>query len=224
MSRRRIFVGAISTAILTAVAALIWYYRPRSPIEVLPVPPNPYVESYRLERLDGEPVADVVEVRPGTGFYAILTAKLADDAPKTYEGRKISDAIHWSATLALYPRTARNVSRETFEWSCGTFKPKGMLRRGAKEPDRTNGKPHPPWRGRIPTHCGHTGEPKLSKPLPKGDICRYTYFAVGDHPPGEYVYELRVYPTARWISWFRCEHGTPLVLQRGLLKVSDGDA
>jgi hypothetical protein len=54
-------------------------------------------------------------------------------------------------------------------------------------------------------------------------VTYWTFLVATDDkaPAGEYVYEVRLYPSARWVSRYRSDRGEPLVLKRGLLIATD---
>ncbi|MGH7199580.1 MAG: hypothetical protein ACREJB_03185, partial [Planctomycetaceae bacterium] len=57
------------------------------------------------------------------------------------------------------------------------------------------------------------------KSWPKEEVRLWTYVSAREDEPGEYVYELTLFPTAAWTSSVRFDIGRPVVLQRGLLRV-----
>jgi hypothetical protein len=73
---------------------------------------------------------------------------------------------------------------------------------------------------------GFGGENYVGQPLIESAQPGHSLFWTFVTPPpdqddllGEYVYEVRLYPTARWVSDVRQEFGDPIVLRRGTLIV-----
>lgn len=213
----------VTGAALLIAALLGLYWWTRQPPPILPANPAPYVKQFTFTRLEsGEPIGDVVTLLQRTGFYANVDVTPNNLPGQIFADRELTETVYWPMTLAVIPRGWRGTERNTIEMPCIRYRQQ-ISPRQATVVKKGSPKPTPLAVGNMktwPVSAGYSGSPKKIPPLTKGNLCGYTFFALGNHPPGEYVYELRIYPTAHWISDVRFESGPPLVLQRGLLQVT----
>ena len=93
--------------------------------------------------------------------------------------------------------------------------PNAMKRRCAKTSKGTHLDSHPLVCGRKRAKAA----PKSTETWPAEEQRFWTYLAAPAAEPGEYVYELTLYPTCHWKSSIRYEAGTGVVLQRGILRI-----
>lgn len=176
-----------------------------------------------VQYADGPPVfADTIEIPVDHGQYVQLELECFELFPNTIDGREVAPSDRWPLSLAIYrsgddPDSAR-------EFRC-------MVPDGAIElPPRGEGHLHPPPRlvhvgsPELRTEYGFAGIPDI-KPADEGCHRYWTFIFPPDEgkPEGEYVYEVRLYPTARWVSAIRSEAGDPIVLRRGRLIAIDAE-
>jgi hypothetical protein len=200
-------------------SVLVWISLQRErPIEL--APPNPFVSEFVFGHLDdGAPIGDAVSVGVKSGFYAILTIVPNSVPPDTLERRKVLVPSDWSYVLVMYPRGSSRDARDALCVPCANFERAGRS-------ERLTGALHvatsvPIGNPAIWSGSGYEGPPEPPADLAeKSGLHLWTYFAVLSDQPAEYVYELTLYPTAAWRSSIRFETGPPVVLQRGLLKVT----
>lgn len=223
---KRIFAAGTLLAMLIGLL-LVWR---RAPREIEPAGPNPFVQKVIIEPIEKDAVAfgETIHIPATHGVYAKVTLERFEELPPVIEEREVSLPHRWPITFAIY-RLGHLDGPEAREYTClvpGDF---------VEDPKRSpigGGQP-PPYLPRIGTRqgwrraVGFQGEPDLPARRPdKNENVYWTFLTVPDQnePAGEYVYEVRLYPTARWISSIRFEKGPPIVLQRGLLLAADEPA
>jgi hypothetical protein len=188
--------------------------------EIQPAAPTPFASDVKLERLDdGTLLGDVVEMRASDGFYVSPGFMPGERIPKEFGGRIVQDHKLWSMALTIYPRGDSAESENAVRKNCIQFRqpvPRGSIRPWERPVHVGNASPYAPT-GRP---RGPLGQPDSPKDVPEGQIRYWTYFGLQSAQPGEYVYELRLFPTAVWSSAVRFQIGEPVVLKRGLLRVT----
>lgn len=205
---------------LGGVAAAIWWYYPRRPAEIAPVPPNPFVDNLVVRDLaSGTDVAEPLEIQVNSGFTALISCVPKSDCPGELATRPVQAPNLWPMTVVIYPRGDDPDSRAAIEAAC----------RSLAEPGRrvTAGRPSsepPPFAPPLGSmaHFRDSGFRELPahvKRLSEDAIQYWTYIAVNPNQPGEYVYEVSLFPTSAWISDIRFDAGPRVVLRRGLLRV-----
>ena len=210
---------APSIALLLIVSAIWYWSRPLASID--DVAGNPYVKQFSL--LEGgttTPLSDTITITSSKGVYADIRWTPATDVPQTYEERSVSDPFFWTVSLAVYPRQRAVWSDDITSHVCQQRLHKKTL---TKQRLRS-GLPIAPVMVGTPRYqqrsLGYQGLIKFpSDKWPVEERRAWTFLTVPDGAPGDYVYELRLYPTACWLSNYRNEAGPPLVLKRGLLRV-----
>jgi hypothetical protein len=230
MQRRRI---GIIAAVVVAAIAVYWWWSGR-PV-FLPFGSNAFVEQVTITRLTplstvwGEttamdpspernrPLEDPIEVS-ARGSYLQFDLKRYENFPGRYGGRDVGKPDRWVLTFAMY-RTGDPQGEGAREYGCQV--PQGTLIE-----DHAN-----PHFGLPVIGHGFGGENFVGTPILElaepGHNRFWTFVGVApvpeERPSGEYVYEVRLYPTARWISAVRFESGDPIVLRRGTLIVVEDD-
>ncbi len=191
------------------------------PIE--PVSPNDFVARLFVERVvdskQSIEMDDVIEIGKNQGFIAQFGLELAQELPTQFEGRKVEAPSEWGMMVLIYPRN-------------GDSKSKSALRGCVQPLDRPGQK-----RSWMLVNAGESsfwsadGRNALKVPTQPDSLesmaswkagksnWYWSYMCVDKDQEGEFVYEIHLLPTARWISPVRLEYGTPVVLKRGLLKV-----
>ena len=220
MHKRRI---GISLTLAVLLLALYWILG-RGPKGVLPVEPNPFVRRVAIEPLDESIPAfgDPIRISAAKGVYARVRFERFTERPERFQEREVNAPDRWPITLAIY-RLGESPG-QAVEFHCG--------RCGGELLEQSPGDdPHvlpPPFAPRIgrtsawTRGVGYSGEPQLP-PGSQGENCYWTFLTAPDRQEavGEYVYEVWLYPTARWVSDVRIEPGEPVVLKRGILLISE---
>lgn len=217
MSRSRRLLWIPPTGLIAVVLLSLWYFRSPEPIEA--PGPNPFVKELMfIEAETREPIGDVLEMRVGEGLYAYFAFIPADGLPETYDDLNVERPDWWPLSLAIYPPGSTSRSDVAMKNLCVKFtKP--------SPPEvPTAQMPWPPprgMRGYWNKANGFQGElkPLSVSEVPQGAIYGWTFFAMRDPQPGEYVFELAVYPMDGWKSAVSRRIGPEIVLHRGLLHV-----
>ncbi len=205
---------------LGCVAVAIWWYYPRPPAEISPAPPNPFVDNLVVSNLTtGADVTAPVEIQVNSGFTALISCVPKADRPVALESRDVQSPNLWPMTLVIYPRGDNPDSHDTIQAACRMLEEPGRrvtAGRLSSEPPL-----FAPPLGSM-AHFKDSGFRKLPAPVMRlsHDAMQYwTYFAVKADRPGDYVYEISLYPASAWVSDVRFEAGPRVILQRGVLRV-----
>lgn len=219
LTNRRRFLLWISAPTLGGVALLLWLIRDKQ--EIQRAPPNPFVKTLVFERIDdGQPIGDMMEMRTNAGVYASIVLTAAGDTPVVFEEHEVQDPARWPLALFIYPRGASAESEDSLGNPCMKFNRQGVrFRQAVGSGPKLFVPVRGTTRGYWTADVGFEGDLKPPKSWPEDEIRFWTFFALRDQRPGEYVYELTLYPTARWTSSVRITMGPPVVLRRGLLRV-----
>lgn len=235
---RRQRIGAITAAVLVT-CALYWWWRGRPMF--LPFGSNAFVESVTITSLklvpagprtnapvpidnapdSNLPLKDPIEV-PAGGRYLRIDLQRFASVPDSFGGRDVAEVNSWAITFAVY-RPGDPQGEAAREYMC-------RVPRGTETLDPNSSGPQPTYNLPVIGHGfgggSYVGEPDLALADP-GHNLFWTFI----RPPpdqddlfGEYVYEVRLYPTARWVSDVRQEFGDPIVLRRGTLIVVEDEA
>lgn len=234
----------ITLAVLLTAAA-VYFLWPRHPGEILPADPNPFVrhvtvlpielqvDESRGDRLHADPLPlvtapdairpfeDVIEIPSRAGQYLLIDLDRNESPPATIDGSDVSEPNWWPITFAVY-RLGDPEGESACEFSChcseGTIPLPPISETGQHPP------PMLPVIGRTLRNPSDAfvGFPDIGVP-PEGHNRYWTFVVPPDRerPEGDYVYEVRLYPTAHWVSAVRWETGQPIVLRRGLLVAID---
>lgn len=206
-----------------ALGLVAWFLWPRPPAPWTPADPNPFVRKIVIENIDDKPVpvGEVVTIPADKGVYLRIDLELFEDFPATIGSREVAPPHRWPITFAVY-RLGKPQSPTAKEFKC--FCPTDLVE---IQPRDQAGKLPPPFLPRVgipglSLKWGANGVPQAAS-AEKGHVAFWTFIHPPDvkNPAGEYVYEIRLYPTARWISKIRSESGDPIVIQRGLLIAQD---
>jgi hypothetical protein len=238
----------IAIVVLAAVAAFIWWPRSPGPIlpaapnpfvksvtivplDIDPDAPLPRItfpngmtiedtEHVSLARdpKDTEPFSETIEIAAPGGQYVQSELERHNSPPEAIEERHVATPDRWPITFAVYRRD--NSPEQALEFQC--FVMEGTVER----PPAGETHLHPPLTlvrvgsNELRSERGFAGLPIIGPPR-LGSNLYWTFFFPPDkeNPTGEYVYEVRLYPTARWVSDIRTETGDPIVLRRGKLIV-----
>lgn len=213
--KRRAWICTLTGGVVAATLLWFWWRRER-PIE--PAGPNPFVSEFVFERLDnGTAIGETVELAVNSGFYARMALRPDAAPPELLDGRSVVESQDWPLALVLYPRHSSPDADDALCVPCGGLEAADRRHRPRSRNVRVS---IPIGNPAVWSASGYDGPPELPEGFGTEDELRlWTYFAVRKNQPGEYVYELTLYPTAAWESSVRFEKGQAVVLQRGLLKV-----
>ncbi len=199
------------------------FWRARAVVVLGPVPPNVLVRDVEIHTWSDPPelVGETIEISSQQGVFLLLRLHPFETRPEELDGRKVCRPVDWPVTFTLFRAddpggpTLRHLRCEP-------------LFSIPIDPDETNLARHigmPAVYGDTRLFLRRLGYGKPPQLPPQTDVeGLYWTFAVPtdrEHPAGEYVYEVRLYPTARWVSSVRNEAGEPLVLRRGRLIVRE---
>lgn len=226
MSPGRRITGLLIVFSSLAAALIAWWW----PNSTSPPPQNPFAEEVRIsllphiEVLDGEQI----QVPEDRGLMLRIDYRPRTSLPAQWNNRAVSSSDHWPVALAFYPRTG--LMGDTVKLSCPTFRKseRQNIAEAYKRHDPTAAIKPPPiivggTKGRK-SRFGYTGQP-ITGLSDNSPFARWTFVPppVEGLSAGEYVYEIWVYPTARWLSEVRIDLGDPVVLKRGLLQLGSGE-
>jgi hypothetical protein len=163
-----------------------------------------------------EPFSETIEITAQGGQYVQVELERHESPPIAIADREVTSPDRWPITFALYRRD--DFPDDAVEFQC--FVTEATVERPPE--DEANRHP-PPWlvdvgSNELRSDRGFVGFPAIG-PAREGCNVYWTFIFPPDaeNPAGEYVYEVRLYPTARWVSDIRSETGDPIVLRRGLL-------
>ncbi len=195
---------------------------------VAPAPPNDFVKSIILERINtaNDSVSewsDEIEIPVNTGFVAQFELVAEEAFPDEYHDREVRHPNRWMIDVMTFPRGGKSTDKEALRGTGPIFprEPTSEKSANADSPLHAFNSKH--W-----YYCGFTPANMLKKPVSEKSRQRlkalknpwfWTYFCGPKDQVGEFVYEIRIFPTAAWISPVRSEFGDFVVIKRGLLRV-----
>ncbi len=193
---------------------------------VTPAPPNDFVKTLVIERVQEKdkvaPIEDETEITVNTGFLVQFEMIPGETIPTEIQSRKVLHPDKWPADVVFFPRGATSADVTDLKGCCPIFM------RASGPPKTETDIMINSWHSAFWSDCGFSEKVVLKKIASEASRTRWkknkapwfwTYFCVGKDQVGEFVYEIRVYPTAAWKSTVRFELGEPVVLKRGLLRV-----
>ena len=201
--------------------------RPIQPIE--PAPPNDLVTRLICDRLSDKnevsAMGDTIEIKQNTGFVVQLGLVPNPQRPTEYEKRKVAPDNQWPLMVVIYPRESDDTDPKTLKGNVRSLdrlngflnsiekRPQFLLYSGESKFWSAGGrnKLKIPRQPVSPTHIADWKSGKTR--------WYWTYMCVDKDQTGEFVYEIRMLPTAFWISPVRADEGPWLLLKRGLLRV-----
>ncbi len=193
---------------------------------VAAAPPNDFVNSIVVERVLADDavsvLAEVTEIPVNTGFVVQFELLAAAALPSELESRTVLHPDKWPADVVFFPRGGISADVTDLKGSCPIFS------RSSGPPKSHSDIMINSFYSSFWSYCGFQETVALKQPASVASRLRWkknkapwfwTYFCVGQDQVGEFVYEIRIYPTAAWKSTVRFELGEPVVLHRGLLRV-----
>lgn len=199
----------------------------RPPEPVLPAVENPFACKLVFQQLskehDAVPVSDgvpVLTVAKNRGFVMQIGLEVCDAVPGKVSGRGVSPVLNWPLVVVTYPKMEGDSSSRVLKGGVFEIDPPGVKRMAR----RIEYPQHGFW------HCSGFNEWKFPKqPIGKlhekrwreGKTLWYWTFICADKDQvGEFVVEVRLFPTAKWVSALRAEFGDHVVLKRFHLNVT----
>ncbi len=197
------------------------------PIE--PAPSNNFVGKLLVDRVsdagEASPLGDVVEIEQNTGFFFQIGLEPLTTHPPAWESSQVVPTSEWALMVVIYPRESDDTDARTLK---GRVNPLEQLNRLLK--------PIEPRRWFLPNsgessfwfYGGRASKTPPRKPVGSTALADWksgksewywSYMCVDKDQTGEFIYEIRLFPTAHHISPVRRELGPPIVLKRGLLRV-----
>lgn len=177
---------------------------------IAPAEATPFIERLDVTRLDlDEPLSETIDLDVNTGFYANIAFIPGSAIPETLDGRSVQPTNDWTLALIIVPRGSDRGQKTTIYAPCNRF---------ARPRERVPPLPYSGAMG-IWGPSGYRSPPQKPTAWPQNEYRFWTYFAVPPDQPGDYVYELAVFPTSVWKSLVRSDVGPPVVLKRGVLHV-----
>lgn len=222
MKLTRIAYGAGSVALL-GLLALLARGCGGVPKPIEPAPPNDFVTRLICDRLSESntvsEMSDVIEIAQNTGFVVQLGLELNPQRPTEFEGRQVAPATELPMMVVIYPRGSDDTDPKTLKGGVRPLFQPGGKRTWFLINDRECG--YWSWAGRrtriIPRQ---PVSPTSLAGWKSGKSQWYwSYMCVDKDQTGDFVFEIRLLPTASHISPVRRELGPPVVLKRGLLRV-----
>jgi len=219
------FLYWITLPIVLIIGVAIWYWWPRS-AEAGPVDPSLFLTEVSFIRRDNEElIGDTIELPVRSGIYAEIAYTPNQTLPDHYGELAVQPPRRWPMGIEIFPRSDIN-RKSSIQLPVFPLKPKRrVIRRGLGHAvpmkDRFisfAGTGH--WTEAV----GYTGVPDaLNRESEESEIRKWTYFTTGsENLPGEYVYEIQIYPSTHWASSVRIAMGPPFVVKRGLLTIVEG--
>lgn len=196
-------------------------------------PPNDFVLRMTVEQVqNGQPVKldSPFTIPVNTGILLQLSIVPQNQPVDEYLERKTSAPKEWGMRLVVYPAGTSSTGKKALS--------SGILHLSTPKAERSdhfpiNGGWSSHWSGCQSRKClidnGVKENLHIKRPFGKAaesqwkqnqGLWFWTYLCAGKDNTGEFIYEIQLLPTARYISDVRFEYGDPLVLQRGTLIVT----
>ena len=200
----------------------------KSEIPVLPVGSNPYVCQLIIEQLTKDNIATplpegvpIVSVTKNHGFAMQIGFEVCGKIPTQVGTRSVSASVDWPLMIFIFPKGEDDTSARVLRGCVVEIAPPNRKRIREPVPAGFGGFWHScklnEWKTRKqPIGKSHAQAWKDSRML-----WHWTFICADKDQVGEYVVEVRLFPTARWISAVRSELGDPIVLKRFILSVKD---
>lgn len=218
----------MSNSRVTVIICLSMLVGCKSKIPVLPVGSNPYVCKLEIEQLTKENVATplpegvpVVSTTRNSGFAMQIGFEVCGTVPTQEGSRAVSASVDWPLMVVIYPKGEDDTSPQVLRGSVYEIAPPGRKRTREPIPAGFGGFWHSckvnEWKmPKQPIGQSHAKARNTSQML-----WHWTFICADKDQVGEFVVEVRLFPTSRWISAVRSELGDPIVLKRFILKVTD---
>lgn len=201
---------------------------------MLPYGENPFVSQVILQKVNsqGEPLEVIHEgtvdvtaehllsMRAGEGTYLRIELKLPANLPDTYADELVQPYQNWPVTLVVFPRNSPRPEQMVPIMCFPSGDGKPVLGANANlVPDRSGRQMPPLLQGSTNNccrSCGYVGPIQLvSQSADEFSFSTYLNALDEKTRSGDYTYEVRVHPCARWTSKVRSKLGPIVVVFRG---------
>ncbi len=211
---------------LVLLLLIIWWIFFRTPIVEAPVVQEPYIENFMLVRRgdddsstkDDLPIDDAIELTVHSGCYLEMTFTPGSNLPEFLEEAEVQPGEFWSFHLEIY--SDRDVARK--------YSVKHPFRHSKRDQSRFAFRTRGPAIRRVgplvsqqywQKDVGYFGEPKKQEDWGEEEIRLWSFMTPGPLGPGEYLFEIRTRPTARWTSSVSVTLGPEIVVHRGKVTI-----
>lgn len=203
------------------LGVVLWFWWRAAPQPEAPVVFDPYLKSLEFsQQADGTPIGEEIVVQAGSGFYADLTFVPGEELPEELDELAIQRVKIWPLVMEIYdPRDSQRKDIVKFPF----------LRYGKnphpKYPKLTQRDPNPMRSvmianiGHWSPRAGYDGHPAYYGKWEEDEHRLWAFITPGSHPPGEYRYEIILYPAAQYLSSVRSTRGSRIVIKRGSMLV-----
>ncbi|QDT31425.1 hypothetical protein [Thalassoglobus polymorphus] len=216
----------IATGLVLLLLIIWWFFLRTPPIEA-PVVREPFINAFRLVRRgdddnsteDDFPIEDALELSVNTGCYLEMTFTPGSNLPESLDEEEVQAAEGWSFLVEIY--SARDVARK--------HSVKHPFRHSKRDQSRFAFRTRGPSIRRVgpiasqqywQKEVGYSGEPKKQEDWGEEEIRLWSFITPGPLGPGEYLFEIRMRPAARWTSSVSVALGPEIVVHRGKLTIS----
>ena len=201
--------------------------RALKPIE--PAPPNDFVARLICDQLSDSntatPLGDVVEIEQNTGFFFQMGLEPHTVHPSAWEASAVVPTLEWALMVVIYPRQSDDTDAQTLK---GRVNPLDQLNRLQQSNEKRRWFLPNSGESSFWFYGGRASKTTPRKPVGPTALADWksgksewywSYMCVNKDQLGEFIYEIRLFPTAHHISPVRRELGPPVLLKRGLLRV-----
>lgn len=181
--------------------------------EIPPAFLQPFLDQVRIVEISsGEQFSLDTPLEAGKGHMLLITLVPAANLPTNWQGREVSSVADWQVELTLRPVKEFSLKKQIYN-TTGYYHCLPLLSEKIKPFSQGGGV------GWSKAGFDHT---EFLRGKPKEFLQGHHwagYYAFHDHPPGEYVYEMAIYPAYRDLSAVRYEVGPRVVVQRGIVQI-----
>lgn len=219
--RKRIICGLVVTAVLAGIGIALSGRRAPPPV----VGYDRFLSTLSFVRHeDGEPIADLIELEKETGLYVDVSFIPREMLPQELDDQPIQDPSAWPFTVRIYPRSDRDAAN-AIELRVVPYQSRVVVNERLLKQLTAGSAPPPPvtrgttgfWQEKRGYH-GPPSPPKTAR-KPPGERRLWTFLNPDLVTSGEHVFELVMYPTARFLSKVRSRSGDPVILCRGIVRL-----
>ncbi len=165
------------------------------------------------------PLPNEIKLETGTGIYVALTFEPLDSIPAEIDGKPVRRIGTWPMGISVFPK---GESRSSPQTSMSFFSPYSRAGAFVSENDAERDRPRMSGTGRSWFENGYKGEPKSDDAT--NDSGRWTYLCQPKTSVKDFEYELLAWPCFDDSKASEIKLGSPIVLQRGTLKLTDRPA
>lgn len=209
--------------LVVTVVAVAWMSRRRTNSAV--VGHDEFLSTLSFVRHeDGQPINDLIELEKEAGIYVDVSFIPHEVLPQEFGNEPIQDPSVWPFVVRIYPRTDVD-AKNAVELRVEPYRSRVIVVESVLKKAVAGSIPQGPvtrgTTGFWQENRGFHGPPSLSKGAtrPKREIRLWTFLSPDPVSSGEHVFELAMYPTARFLSKSRFRSGDPVILCRGIIRL-----